>query len=220
MTQPANFTASATPAETDLIVGFIAAGGAGSERKTTIAQLRDTLMAKAGATKRVIANNLRFVPPQATAATIGAVTGPSTPAETYQTWDFDSAAIEYLDIYGVMNGTLPASTGCTLKFQTISAATSGNYIFDAAFRRLTGGDIDTGAFTFTTNAQAATVATSGTAGTPTLVSIGFTTGTQMNSVVAGDYFMVRLWRDATNGSDTVNSNDIRVLEHSIYIEEA
>lgn len=170
--------------------------------------------------KRNIAAILRLTPTQTLGATPGVVTGASSPAESFQCWDFDPSTIWYIDIFGVMSGILPASTGCTLKFITVSAATTGNFIFNAAFRRLPAVDWDTTAFTYTTNAQAsATTATSGTAGTPTAISIAFSTGTQMNSVVAGDSFILRLWRDASNGSDTCSSN-IRVLGASLYIEEA
>lgn len=172
--------------------------------------------------KRPIAQISRVTPSQTLGATPGVVTGASVPAESFACWDFDPSTIWYLDIFGVMTGILPASTGCTLKFLTVSAATSNAFIFNAAFRRLPAVDWDSTAFTSTyaSIAQAsATITTSATAGTPTAASISFSTGTNMNSVVAGDAFILRLWRDATNGSDTCASN-IRVLEASIYIEEA
>ncbi len=170
-----------------------------------------------GAIRHFLHFNARVVPPQANAAALGIVTGTSAPAESFQTWDFDSAAIEYID-YNCQIGALATGAGVTLRFKTVSSATSGDYIMVAAIRLLAN-DLDTTAFTYTTNSVSTTTTTSATAGTPTNVAIAFTSGTQMNSAVVGSYINIRIWRDATNASDTVNSNDIRVLEGSISLEE-
>lgn len=172
-----------------------------------------------GGTKRKVAD-CKAVPPATLGATYGILSGASSPAENYQVWDFDAATIWYIDLQCQMNAVLPASTGVDLKYCFAAAsATSGNVIFDGAIRRMDSAvDLDTTSFTYTTNAQAKTTATSATAGKPTCDTIGFTSGTQMNSAVAGDQFTLRFWRDASNGSDTMTGN-ARVFEQSFLIQE-
>jgi hypothetical protein len=116
---------------------------------------------------------------------------------------FSPSTIENLVFRGIMPQHYGGG-GVNVHLHTRSSATSGNFIFNTAFERQTGQD--TGSDGFAT-AQAATTATNGSAGIPN--------GGQMDSVVAGDAFRLLVTRDATNVSDTVNSNDLELTQIEI-----
>jgi hypothetical protein len=113
----------------------------------------------------------------------------------------------------------PASTGLTVKFHTVTTATSGDMVFQAAFSTTNGFDID-GDASYSHQSSGA-VTTSGTSGIPTRVSIAFTSA-QIDGLVAGDFVILRIRRDADNTSatDSITANDVILLEQSLIIEEA
>jgi hypothetical protein len=160
-----------------------------------------------------------LVPPQASGATFGVITGASTPAESLQVFTFADGATSYVDAECVLDATLPASTGVDLKFCLASTAASNNILIDGAVRRLDSSvDLDTTSFTYTTNAQAATVAASATVGKLTCSTIGFSSGTNMNSAAAGDSINLRIWRDGSGGGDT-NTGSAQLLAQSLVLQE-
>lgn len=91
-------------------------------------------------------------------------------------------------------------------------ATSGNMIFDAAALAYSVGDdatsIETAAFA--TAILSSATAASGTAHVPVRATITLTTGTQQDSAVSGDYFILRVRRLGANGSDTM-SGDAQII---------
>jgi hypothetical protein len=139
--------------------------------------------------------------PTATAGAVhGISAGGSTPAEGYPVLAFDSATDESVDFMGV----LPRHYGgggltLTLYWES-AAATSGAAVWNAAFRRIADDaeDIDT-SHTYDYNAVTAT--TADVAGEVDYAAITFTNGADMDSLAVGELFVLRINRDADNGSD-------------------
>lgn len=150
---------------------------------------------------------LKFVaatgtPPTTLAASFSVRTGGSTPAETVPVLAFDAASDEYMDFIGVMPQAY-AGGGLTLKLiWSATSATSGNCIWGAAFRSMEDDaeDIDSShSYSFNTVTDAAASAS----GEVVYAEVTFTDGADMDSVGAGDAFILRVYRDADNASDTM-----------------
>ena len=146
-------------------------------------------------------------------AAIGSITGTSTPAEFLDVWDFDSAAIEYLDFKCRLVGY--TGGGLTFQLAWASGATSGNVVWSIAIRRIADDaeDLDTTAQTYDYN-DAAADATASAAGELAYTTVTFTDGADMDSWANGEVAIVRLRRVATDGNDTLNSNDARLFSLS------
>jgi hypothetical protein len=139
--------------------------------------------------------------PSATAgATHGILAGAATPAEGVPYLAFDSATDESADFLGIMPRAY-AGGGLTLNLHWASGVTSGATVWNAAFRALPDDaeDINTTAHSYAFNAVTATTAT--VAGEVDYAAITFTDGADMDSVAAGESFILRITRDADNGSD-------------------
>ena len=133
------------------------------------------------------------------------------PATSYATFDtrnahlvldFDGAA----DEEAVFTGIMPANYdggGLTVKVHVaFTTATSGTANIECHLERITGLDIDGDSFaTF----QDVEVTANGTSGIEVVGSITFTSGAQMDSIVVGDLFRLKIRRDAdgTNGTDDI-----------------
>lgn len=154
--------------------------------------------------------------PTATAgATIGRRSGGSTPAEQFYILEFDAASDENVDFRGVMPQHY-GDGGLTCRIVWGAAtATTGNVVWNLAFRSIEDDaeDIDS-SHTYTANAV--TDAAPSAAGEYTAAVITFTDGADMDNVDAGDPFILRLTRNADNGSDTM-AGDAQVV--SIEIRE-
>lgn len=141
-------------------------------------------------------------PPAASQASLGVRSGGSTPAENVPVINFDASTDEYMDFYGIMPQAYAAG-GLTLKLVWSAAtATSGNCIFGVAFRSMEDDaeDVDTShSYAFNTVTDAAPSAS----GEVVYAEITFTDGADMDSVGAGDAFIMRVFRDADNASDTM-----------------
>lgn len=95
-----------------------------------------------------------------------------------------------------------AGGGVTVYIHWCAAtATSGNVLWNAAFEADVAQDIDSDGFA-TANASTAD-ACSGTSGIETISTIAFTNGAQMDSVVAGGEFRLKVTRNAADGTDTM-----------------
>lgn len=100
---------------------------------------------------------------------------------------------------------------------SMAAATSGDVVLQVQFERLQDGaqDVDSDGFAA---GQSATIAVPGTAGNvESSNSISFTNGAQMDSVVAGDLFRLRVTRQESLAGDT--AGDVLQL-HAIEVREA
>lgn len=156
--------------------------------------------------------------PAATFATFDAMAGTSTPAESILVLDFDDTTQEYADFYCVMPAAYSGSTGitCTIMWSAAEAATDV-VEWQIALRRVADDaeDLDTTAHTYDYNAVVATAASA--IGEVAYDNITFTDGADMDSVTAGDYFILRITRDPTPSSGTDVTGDASL--HAIYVKE-
>jgi len=113
----------------------------------------------------------------------------------------------------VFSGILPRQYdggGITVYVHSSTDATAGDAVFKASFERIGDGqqDIDSDSFAA---AQSVTFTVPGTSGLVSIDSIAFTDGAQVDSIAVGELFRLKVARDATNGDDTVNSDDMQLL---------
>lgn len=149
----------------------------------------------------------KVVPPQANAATADSITGASTPAETFPVFDFDAATVEYMDYHGQMSHSYDGG-GLTVRIAwSASSAATGNVIWSAAIRRIVDDteDLDTTAHTYAYNDAAADAAPT-VIGEVTYTERTFTDGADIDSLAAGERFVLRVRRFASDGSDTMSGD--------------
>lgn len=126
----------------------------------------------------------------------------------HPTLDFDGTT----DEEAVFTGILPrnyASGGLTVLLHVaFTSATSGSARWQADIERINDGTLDIDADSFTGSFQSAAGNPNGTSGIPTLVTITFTDGSQMDSLAAGEMFRLKIRRDAdgTSGTDDVTTD--------------
>ena len=147
----------------------------------------------------IVGTIVQVVPPAADAATPDIRAGGSTPAENVPCWDFDAIAIEYLDflcfLHNYDDGGLTVET-----IVSASSATSGVMVMEAAIRRFNddGEDIDA-AHTYVYNRVEITAPSA--SGETVTGEIDFIDGSEMDSLAEGEWFVLRIRRDATGGDD-------------------
>ena len=142
-------------------------------------------------------------------AIMTSIPGGSTPAEQYPIFAF-----VYLDFHCVMPEHYDGG-GLTIDVITGAASTSNSYRFEAALRRIEDDtdDIET-SHTYDYNGVTITP--------PTVVGeighddITFTNGADMDSVVAGDKFVLRLYRDHDHAGDTMAAY---AYLHHLHVQE-
>jgi hypothetical protein len=142
---------------------------------------------------------LKVLPPGASAATLDARAGGSTPAENVRVWDFDASSDQYMDFLCKLEGYDGGGLTFTIVY-SMTSATSNSVVWGIAIRRLDDDaeDIDS-SHSYTFNNVTDTVPTaSGEVSYPT---IAFTDGADMDSWAEGELAIVRIMRDADNGSD-------------------
>lgn len=147
------------------------------------------------------------VPPGSSYATQDRIVGAASPAETVPVLDFDGAsAVEYMDFYGVMPQHYSGG-GLTITIVwSASSATSNNCVWQLAFRSLEDDaeDIDTTAHSYDYNTV--TGAAPSAVGEVSYDNVTFASGADMDSVDAGDAFILRVKRDPTHASDTITTD--------------
>lgn len=167
------------------------------------------------ATGDVVGVCYAIVPPATVYAAPDARSGGSTPAESIPVWDFDDTTDEYLDLYCVLASNYSGG-GLTLAlYWSATSATSGNVVWRSAVRRIADDaeDVDTSQ-TYDFNSVTAT--TANVSGEVAYDVITFTSGADMDSLVAGEQFILRVTRNASSGSDTL-VGDAEL--HSVIIKE-
>jgi len=145
------------------------------------------------------------IPPATTPAGLDRRAGGSTPGESFIVYDFDAAADEFVDFRGIIPQNY-AGGGFTLRiWWGATSATSGNTIWNAAFRAIEDDaeDIDA-AHTYDFNAV--TDAAPSLSGEYTAAVITFTDGADADNTGVGDPFILRIARDANNASDTMTGD--------------
>jgi hypothetical protein len=156
------------------------------------------------------------VGPAASYAQFDIVVGTSSPVENFPVIAFDATTQEYADFVGRLPPAYSGG-GLTVSFRTSATTTTGGMVIEAAFRRLTDDtvDLDTTALTYDYNSV--TIATlASVAGELTYDSIPFTNGTDMDSLAAGEEFLLRVRRAPANAADTA-TGDLRM--HGVVITE-
>lgn len=130
--------------------------------------------------------------------------GGSTPAENVPVYKFDDATAWYIDIYGRLHGY--AGGGLTVSFDWMAAsATSNSVVFGAAFRRIEDDAEDLDA-SHTYDFNHVTDACANLSGEVSRAAITFTHGADMDSLANGEAFILRLYRNAADGSDNMSGN--------------
>lgn len=154
--------------------------------------------------------------PASSAAQFDTIAGTSTPAESIPVLAFDTSTVEYADF----RCKLPqhyAGGGLTVVIASSCGTTTGGVVIAAAIRRINDDaeDLDTTAHTYDYNTV--TISTLASAvGELTYDNITFTSGTDMDSLAAGEEFILRIRRDTGNGSDTAAAD---WFLHGIEIRE-
>lgn len=154
-------------------------------------------------------------PPGTTAATFDVLVGAATPAESVPVLDFDDSTDEHTDFICEMPQHY-AGGGLTCVIKYAAAAATNAVVWNLAIRRIADDaeDIDTTAHSYDYNAVTATVASA--IGEVDYATITFTDGADMDSVAVGELFILRVRRDADNGSDTLSGDAMLI---SIEIKE-
>lgn len=166
-------------------------------------------------------NTLLYLPPRAATlpatayAQLDVIVGASSPTEGFPVLAFDSASIEQADFRGKMPQNYGGG-GLTMVLADGANTTTGGVVWQAAFRRITNAiDLDTTAFTYDFNGV--TVSTLPNAvGKLSYDNITFTDGADMDSVVAGDEFLLRIRRKTDDAADTAAAD---AYLHAIEIRE-
>lgn len=155
------------------------------------------------------------VPPATIYATFDIMVGTSTPVESIPVLDFDQTTVEYADFYCQMPRHYGAG-GVTLQFVWSGGATTNNVAWAAAFRRVEDDleDLDTTVQTYDYNTTA-DLAPPSVIGEVSYDTLAFTNGADMDSVAAGEYFILRVRRPAAVGTQMAADASL----HSIEIKE-
>ena len=139
--------------------------------------------------------------PKTSYATLDLLEGGSSPVELWTVLDFDAASVEYADFKIALPSNY-AGGGLTLAIIiSMSSATSGNVVLEAAFRRCDDGNEELDQ-SHTYDYNSVTVAVAAAVGKAVYATIAFTDGADMDSLAAGEMGMLRIRRKADDGSDT------------------
>lgn len=155
------------------------------------------------------------IPPATTYAEQTEIAGTSTPAERLPVLAFDDSTVEYAD----WRLTLPrsyAGGGITLRICWSGAATTNNVAWGAAIRRIQDDaeDLDTTAHTYDFNTTA-DLSPPSAIGEVSYDDLAFTDGADMDSLAAGESFVLRVRRPASAGTKMTGDAYL----HSIEIRE-
>lgn len=141
-------------------------------------------------------------PPATNYATIGSRNG-------HPTLQYDDTTGWAAIFTAVMPQTYSNTTGITVYIAASAVATSGTMGWLVALERMdTGTDIDGDSFAGDQTVTAATVP--GTSGQPLTLNVAITKGANMDSVVAGDPFRLRITRDVANDTAVGNTEILAV----------
>lgn len=119
--------------------------------------------------------------------------------------DFDSTALEHAAFVSALPEAADTSAGLKIRIAwTPDAATTAEAVWGVAFQRIDlTTDLDADAFS---NFVTASAAASGTAGVPVITELTLTGTANLDSIVAGDFFRVRISRDGTHTSDALTAD--------------
>jgi hypothetical protein len=114
--------------------------------------------------------------------------------------DFDDTTAESAVFVGVISAGAILTSGISVRIHWMAtSATSGDCRWSVAFEDMNT-DLDTDSFD---TATAGNSAANGTSGVPSTLTLTCTT---IDSLVAGDFFRIKVTRDAANGGDTMTGD--------------
>lgn len=117
--------------------------------------------------------------------------------------DFDTTTQETAIFTGLMPRNYSDVTGVTVYIHAmLSSATSGTLGWDVSFERMSDSTTDLDSDSFATAQTVTATTVPGTSGVVLVLSVAVTKGANMDSVVAGDSFRLRVRRDVANDSAT------------------
>ena len=125
--------------------------------------------------------------------------------------DFDDTTDESIDFGGFMPRNYAGGGITVLVGWAATSATTGTISLDVAFMSISddADDLDTKTFAAANNANPTTASATGEVD---YVTITFTDGADMDSVAAGEYFRMRITRDANGTTSTDNlSGDMELV---------
>lgn len=168
------------------------------------------------ASGNVVGSILQSLPTAANRANPGILAGGSTPAENWPVLRFDASTDEFWDFLCTLEQY--SNGGLTIEMPwAASSATSGAVVWTAAIRALPGDSEDlTASHTYVPNSVTDTAP--GTLATLSYPRITFTHGADMDNLQNNSRFMLRVSRDADNGSDDM-SGDAELIWPAIVIRE-
>jgi hypothetical protein len=120
--------------------------------------------------------------------------------------DFDSTSLEAATFTGLLPEAAVTTNGLKVRLAwTADTVTNTDaVVWGIQFQRIdTTTDLDTDAFS---NTFTATAAASGTAGVPVITELTITGTALLDSVVAGDFYRIRISRDGTHTSDALTAD--------------
>ena len=120
--------------------------------------------------------------------------------------DFDPTAVEAATFTGLLPEAAVTTNGLKIRIAwTADTVTNTDaVVWGIQFQRVdTSTDLDTDAFS---NTVTATASASGTAGVPVITEITVTGTAALDSIVAGDFYRVRISRDGTHTSDALTAD--------------
>jgi hypothetical protein len=144
---------------------------------------------------------LQNEPPSSNYATIGSRNG-------HPTLQFDDTTGWAAIFTDIMPQNYSNTTGVTVFINATAVATAGTMGWLIAFERDTGLDLDADGFAADQTVTAVTV--DGTSGIIKQTSLAISKGANMNSVVAGDQFRIRITRDVANDTAVGNTEIVGI----------
>lgn len=146
------------------------------------------------------------IQPETSYATPDARLGGSSPKEVLPVWDFDDTTAEYHDYLYYLADTYDGGGLTVVLPWSATSATTNAVVWRAAVRRFADDaeDIDV-SHTYDFNQASADTAASAS-GEPSYPTITFTDGADMDSLVAGEVFILRVGRLPTDAGDTMTGD--------------
>lgn len=125
--------------------------------------------------------------------------------------DFDDTANESAIFGTVLPRHYSGTTGVTVYIHyAMTTATSGNIDWDASFERVGDQQLDLDVNSFAAVQSVDNTTVPGTNGNVDIVSIAFTDGAQMDSLAVGEYFRLKVTRDAVSDTATGDAELVAV----------
>ncbi len=149
---------------------------------------------------------IREIPPASSYATPDSRAGGSSPAEGVPVYDFDDTTAEYMDFLCYLADNYDGGGLTVVLPWSATSATSNAVVWRAAIRRFADDaeDIDV-SHTYDFNQASADTAPTAS-GEPSYPTITFTSGADMDSLVAGEVFILRVGRLPTDAGDTMTGD--------------